>query len=55
MYLVEYTPASLAQLTKVPAPMRTQLAKRLHKLKDNPYAQADKSREPGSRERPRSR
>lgn len=42
VYSVEYTPAALTQLGKVTDPLRTQLAKRLHKLKDNPHAQADK-------------
>lgn len=41
-YRVEYTPAALAQLEKVPEQIRNQLASRIHKLQDDPRSQSDK-------------
>jgi mRNA interferase RelE/StbE len=41
-YRVEYTPAALAQLEKVPEQIRDQLATRIHKLEEDPRSQSDK-------------
>lgn len=41
-YKVDYTPVALSQLERLQEPYRSQLAKRIHKLTDDPRSQSDK-------------